>query len=291
MITLDRLQQIIPPDQALANKALSVALQQVTGISNTPLPIFAQSVKQVETTKDLPLIGALATAVPPSIADYYTSTLAVGTGPNGTIRVVDVLGLAAGWSATDAFTQTVEIFSTMNLTDLTVIYQTMYNALTGVYGDTTAGPLIIPSGPCAGTYVGTEIPPVPPETEPTYNPTAIELAMACLTGAAATEINNLELAYPTQTTELNNLFNSMCQQIISEDSLQALIKLNFSQLTANDRSSIYGFIFNIPSYGLETEVGGLCWFLEAMADLNTEGGQAIVGCLREGRNQDRKSVV
>jgi hypothetical protein len=109
--------------------------------------------------------------------------------------------------------------------------------------------------------------------------------MACLTGAAATEINNLELAYPTQTTELNNLFNSMCQQIISEDSLQALIKLNFSQLTANDRSSIYGFIFNIPSYGLETEVGGLCWFLEAMADINTEGGQAIVGCLREGRNQ------
>jgi hypothetical protein len=30
----------------------------------------------------------------------------------------------------------------------------------------------------------------------------------------------------------------------------------------------------------------MAWFLEAMADLTTLGGEAIVGCLREGRNQD-----
>ena len=46
MITLDRLQQIIPPDQALANKALSVALQQIAGISNNPLPTMAAVISQ-----------------------------------------------------------------------------------------------------------------------------------------------------------------------------------------------------------------------------------------------------
>lgn len=296
MITLDRLQQIIPPDQALANKALSVALQQITGITNTPLPLFAQSVKQVETTRDLPLITELSTAVPPSIASYYTSTLAAGSGPNGTIRIVDVLGLAAGWEATDDFLRVVEIYSTMDLSYLTLIYQTMANVLNGDYDvpDTPYNDVTIPPGlPGAGTYYPTYSPnPAYPPDLPEYilDESANDKAVAALIPIAYAEILNLIATYPTQTTELNNLFNSMCQQIISEQSLQALIKLDFSKLTPNDRSSIYGFIFNLPSYGLENEVGGMCWFLEAMADLTTQGGQAIVASLREGRNQQALTV-
>jgi hypothetical protein len=44
MIAFDRLQQIIPADQALANKALSVALGQINGISQVNLPTFARAV-------------------------------------------------------------------------------------------------------------------------------------------------------------------------------------------------------------------------------------------------------
>jgi hypothetical protein len=177
MITLDRLQQIIPPDQALANKALSVALAQIAGVKNIELPQLATAVSGVETTKDLPLINALTQPVPASVANYYTSTLAVGGGTNGDIRVVDIIGLAGGWVATDAFTRTVAIFATMNLSYLTLIYQTMANALDGTYGNTEAGPLTIPGGlPGAGTYFGTDIatPPDPPE----YNPTAAQAAMS-----------------------------------------------------------------------------------------------------------------
>jgi hypothetical protein len=286
MITVDRLQQIIPADQALANKALSVSLQQITGIKNLSLPTFANTVSQVQTTRDLPIISALTEAVPASVANYYTTNLAVGTGPNDTIRIVDVLGLAAGWIATDAYTETVILYSQMDLTALTLIYQTMYNASTGVYGNTTAGPLVIPGGyPCAGTYNGTEIPPTPPATDPTYDPTSLSLAMLCLTGAAGTEIARLQAAYPTQTTELNNLSNSMAQQVIREDSLQALIQLNYANLTANDRNAIYGFLYSLPSYGSQTEVGGVAWFIENMADLSTQAGEAIVATLRQGRNQ------
>lgn len=285
IVAYNNLKQIIPADQALANKALAVSLGQINGISTLNLPTFAAVVTNLETTRDLPLITALTTAVPPSVANYYTSTLAVGGGANGDIRVVDIIGLAAGWVATDAFLRTVEIFATMNLTALTTIYQQMVNALNGTYGLLDSGPIVIPSGPAAGTYVGTEIPPVPPATTPTYNPTAISLAMAALKSAAQAEIANLQATYPTQTTELNTLWTSMAEQVANEDSLQALIKLNYADLTANDKNSIYGFVYSLPSYGVDTVEGGVAWFLEAMANLATQGGEAIIGCLREGRNQ------
>lgn len=277
----DRLKQIIPEDQALANKALAVALAQVNGVSGINLPTFADTVFELETTKDLPLVTALTQAVPPSVANYYTSTLAVGGGVNGDIRVVDVIGLAAGYLATDDFARTVEIFSTMDLSALTTIYQQMTTALTGGYGDTEAGPLTIPSGPAAGTYNGTETDPGPP---PVYNPTAIELAMAALTSAAQAEIVNLQSTYPAQTAELNSLWTAMAQQVTTEDTLQAVVNLNYANLTANDRNSIYGFIYGLPDYGDQTEEGGVAWFLENMSDLSILGGQAIVACLREGRN-------
>ena len=283
MISFDRLQQIIPADQALANKALSVALGQINGISQVNLPTFAGAVTALETTRDLPLITALTTAVPPAVANYYTSTLAVGGGTNGDIRVADVIGLAGGWIATDTFLRTVEIFATMNLTYLTLIYQTMANAVDGTYGDTEAGPLTIPGGlPGAGTYVGTEIDPGPP---PEYDPTSAQAALAVLVPIAQAEIGNLQMTYPEQTAELNALWTAMAQQVVRERTLQALINLNYADLTANDRNSIYGFIYNLPGYGTETEEGGTAWLIETMANLTTLAGEAIVACLREGRNQ------
>lgn len=290
MIAFDRLQQIIPADQALANKALSVALGQINGLSTVPLPTFAETVKNLETTKDLPLITSLTTAVPPAVANYYTSTLAVGGGTNGDIRPVDIIGLAAGWEAPSAFLQTVEIFATMDLSDLTEIYQTMAGVLDGTYnsGSDPDGYAIItiPSGlPGAGTYNPVTAPNPSPPPANIEVLSAAEQAMTVLIGDAQTEIANLQAIYPAQTSELNTLWTDMADQVATEDSLQALIKLNYADLTANDSNTIYGFIYSLPSYGLETEEGGTAWFLEAMADLTTQGGEAIVACLREGRNQ------
>jgi hypothetical protein len=261
---------------------LSVALGQINGISQVNLPTFAAAVTGLETTRDLPLITALTTAVPPVVADYYTSTLATGGGINGDIRVADVIGLAGGWVATDAFTRTVEIFATMNLATLTTIYQQMVSVLSGDFGPVDSGPIVIPSGPAAGTYLGVEIDPGPP---PEYDPTAASLAMASLISAALAEIAILQATYPAETTELNSLWTAMAQQVSTEDTLQALINLNYADLTANDRNSIYGFVYNLPGYGTETEEGGVAWLIETMADLNTLAGEAIVASLREGRNQ------
>lgn len=292
MITLDRLQSIIPADQALANKALATSLRQLNGINNLSLPTLTEVVSSMQTTKDLPDISALTTAVPPSVAAYYTSSLASGTGANGTVQVVDILGIASGWGIIDAFAQTIELFNEMDLSELTLIYQTMANAFAGDYGDPSLGPLVIPSGlPGAGTYVGTTEPNPDPPPPDILTESAFEAAMAVLVPLAQAEIANLILTYPTQTSELNNIWNGMCQQIIDEQNFQATANIVWADFTANDKNSIYGFIYNLPGYGEQTEVGGMAQFIERLADLSTLGGQAIVACLRQGRNEQALNRV
>lgn len=292
MITLDRLQNIIPADQALANKALATSLQQLNGINNLSLPTLTGAVSAMQTTKDLPDITALTTAVPPSVAAYYTSALASGTGANGTVRVVDILGIAAGWGIIDAFAQTIALFDEMDLTELTSIYQTMANAAAGDYGDPNLGPLVIPAGlPGAGTYLGTTEPNPDPPPPDIITETALQAAMIVLIPLAEAEIANLISTYPSQTSELNNIWNGMCEQIINEQSFQATANIVWADFTANDKNSIYGFIYSLPEYGVQTEVGGMAQFIESLADLTTLGGQAVVACLRQGRNEQALNQV
>ncbi len=268
MIALDRLQQIIPADQALANKALATSLAQVGGINKLTLEQFAALVSAQQTTRNLPAVEALQQPVPASVANYFSSTLANGTGPNGTIVAMDLLGTAAGWVSADAFVQVTEIIDTMDLTALGVVYATMLQVVQGVYGDPVAGPVVIPSGPFAGTYTD-----------------ANDVFSSQLTPAANTEISNLITTYPAQTAQINTLWNSICDQIVSERALQSSANLVFSDLQANQRNSIYGLVYSLPEYGLNTQVGGTAQLVQGVADLTTFTGQCIIGAMREGQNQ------
>ena len=57
-ITYERLSLIIPPDQALANKAIQVSLQQIKNISTLSLAQLAAAFSNMQTTRDLPAISA-----------------------------------------------------------------------------------------------------------------------------------------------------------------------------------------------------------------------------------------
>jgi hypothetical protein len=280
MTTLDRLSTIIPPDIALANKALSVSMQQITGIKNMRLPTFAGAVTATQTMVGLPLVNAQTSAVSPATANYYTGSFAGGSSVNGTFVIADFLGTAAGIPGTAALTDTVAQFATMNLATLTSIYQRMNTALSGGYGLTDSGPLTIPPGPGAGTYVGTDVstPPDPPD----WNPSAISLAMAALIAAANTEISNLVSAYPVQTTALNQDWNQMAVALTNEPVNQARANLVFAELTPNSQSSLTSLIQSLPSFGEDTAVGGQAQFFENIADTATLAGQCIIGLFRQG---------
>ena len=267
MIAYDRLSQIIPADQALANKALATSLQQISGITNMTLPVLANAIANLQTTSNLPLVTAQTQAVPPNVANVFVNT-AGGTGNNNTVLIIDILGTASGTVHTQALTNTVAQFSTMNLVSLTSTYQTMADVVTGIYGNPVAGPVIIPAGPYANTYANA----------------TVAFGNALIPGAQS-EISTAVSAYPAQVTILNQDWTDMANQLVLEQNQQANANLNFSTLQANASSSIYGFIQSLPQYAADTTEGGTTQFLEAVADLTDFTGQSIVASLRQTQNQ------
>ena len=269
MITYERLSKIIPADQALACKAMSVSLQQVKNIDTLSLPQLAVAFVNTVTTKDLDQINALTTAVPPDVAQFYTDYYATGTGTGNTLVLTDLLGAAVGVTYIDQLNNVVATLNSIGngLSNLTTIYTRMKNTVNGVYGNAVSGPVVIPAGYAAGTYANADA--------------AFSNA---LISNAVIEIGNIVTAYPTQTTSLNTEFNTMAQKIISETDNLTLATINIADLNTNDRSPVMSFVESLPEYGVNKEQNGPTWFLEQVADLTTLGGQAIVACLREGQN-------
>ena len=72
MSTYDPLYKIIPPDQALANKALEATLQQIKGIFNSNLAALATAVQDLESNVNLPLINALTQPLPQAVLNYWS---------------------------------------------------------------------------------------------------------------------------------------------------------------------------------------------------------------------------
>ena len=269
MITYERLSKIIPADQALACKAMSVSLQQIKNIDTLSLPQLAAAFTSTVTTKDLDQINALTAAVPANVAAFYTDTYATGTGTGNTLVLTDLLGAAVGVTYIDQLNNVVTTINSLGnaLSNLTTIYTRMENTVNGVYGNAVSGPVTIPAGYAAGVYANADV--------------------AFSTGLipnAVIEIGNVVTTYPTQTTSLNSEFNTMAQKIITETDNLTLATINIAELNTDDRSPVMSFVESLPTYGLNKEQNGPVWFLEQVADLTTLGGQAIVGCLREGQN-------
>jgi hypothetical protein len=267
MIAYDRLSQIVPADQALACKALSVSLQQISSISTLQLPELATAVTPQQTTFDLPLISALTVAVPESVANYF-SALAVGSGSSNSIVVCDLLGTAGGYVSGPAMINTIGNLANVNVVSLTSTYSTMANVVDGVYGDPVIGPVIIPAGPYANTYVDAE-----------------EAFANALIPGAQSQITTAISSYPSETGNLNTNWTNMATQLSLEKSLQAQAGINYANLQPNSTTSMYGFIFGLPSYGRDNQVGGVAQLVESVADYTNFTGQAVIASMREGQNQ------
>jgi hypothetical protein len=294
MIAYDRLSQIIPSDQALAAKALATSLQQISGVTNMTLPVLANAVINLQTTNNLPLISALTQAVPSSVANYLSNI----AGTDGkTVGVCDVLGIAAGYQVTDYFLNTVSTLANTNVAYLTTVYQTMNSVVGNVYGDPVNGPVTIPSGqPAAGTYyanIG--------NVGNVSNVVLSSAADSAMTGTggdtpptgpgllpvATIEIGNIANNSSAQVATLNSYFTSMGAQVVQEKNLQAKAQIDFANLIPNNSPTVYSLINSLPTYGRQTEQGGMAQFWEGVANISTFTGQAVVATLREGVNLAR----
>lgn len=296
----DELGKIIPPADAVANKAIEVSLKQINNIVNATLPALAQAVlgnvdnpwdvtqpylsNDVVSTGDpvptyyraatdvpegvdinntnywtpitlgglstmggLPLIQAQTTAVDSSVPNYFSSQVATGTGPNGTITTYDVLGLS----------QDSDNFAAQLTTATTAI-----NALQG-----------------AGSLAA-------------LNTAYTNILAAANDAAVITQINNANSAISALSASpyvatLNTAWTYMANLLNLSAKYTTEAGINYFELQAGEKNSIYGFVQNLPVYGQLTANGDAAEFLENLADTTVLGGQALVGAMREGRNQQR----
>lgn len=252
----------------------------------------------IETVSDLPDLAAQTTPITAAVRDFYNNNFALGSGPNGTFLTSDFFGTVSGIPRVSALKSVNAILQTQiangTLDNLATIYMVMKNVVTGVYGDPLwPGPVVIPSGlPGAGTYVG--VPPVPdPDPElpgtPAINPSEqafdvlIPLAQAAITAAAS--------AMGSATEQLNAAFIDIAKNAVDEPANFVRAGVNFATLPAASQTSVLSFITALPGYGQNTEPGQSAEVLAALADQSTATGQAIIGALREGRNDQQLDSV
>ena len=299
--------KVLPPSDAVANKAVQVSLEQITNITNTTLPVLADTVSAVSrnpwninnsylanatvanapavqglaqlspdtvfyraqqdvpvgvninntdywapttlgcglsTMADLPLIQAQTTPIDPSVAAYFSNTVATGTGPDGTINTCDVIGLAVDHDnfAAQLTTATAAINalqSAGSLATLNTAYTTMLAA-----GDDAA--------------VLTQI-------------TNANNAIGAL--SASPYVTTLNTAW----TYMANLMN-----LSAKYTTEGVI--DYFTFPAGDKVSTMSFVQNLPQYGTQLDACGPAAFLNSVADTTILAGQAMVGAIREGKN-------
>jgi hypothetical protein len=291
MSTYSQLRQIIPADQALSNKALQAAFEQIKTIFDSSLPLVAGATVGLESNVGLNLINALTEPLPADVIAYFTSTFATGTGEDGLFLLTDFIGTPTGWVHNEALANTTAVLTAMTsagafstLTDPTTgVYTVMATTISGAYTTQTsfAPPTdewttTIPGGlPGAGSYVGGSA------------SASIQTAFTggltpAMVSAVAVIVSNNSASVSQTTTNFNNIST----QIVNEDTNLALAGVVLADLVAGQQP--FSLVTGLPADGRDTTEGGAAYVMQSLAT-NTQGGQAIISTMREARNQDRLS--
>jgi hypothetical protein len=228
----------------------------------------------ISTLKNLPLTAGTQ-PLPADVQNYYLNTLAQGSGPDGTFLVTDFFGTAAGLPSTEYLSTVNSIIAQRladgTLTNLNVLYGQLLDTVTGVYG--TPPTIVIPSGPAAGTYAD------------------YDSAVAALVSAINSAISAANTAMAADATTMNTAWQAMVQHFANEAVNQTRASVSFSTIPGDAQLPVTAFMTALNGYGADTQEGMSAQFLESIADLGSRAGQALVGALREGQNNDSMDAV
>jgi hypothetical protein len=298
MTTYNTLKKIIPPDQALANQALSRSLRQVKDIFNSDLPSLSAAVSQLESNKDLDLISSLTEPIPDVAKNFVVSTLATGTGPGNTVTINDVVGTAAGGAINPALpvigNVILELTALGALTPLTAnggssgsvdngLYTLMLFAAQGAYsasGNTELTTTI----PATNFYPGPRT--FSNASDAFQEPDGlIAVANGWINGIAANNVTLVTQANDASNTCANQLVLNVVNCAAAGIDLPNLVSnIANADLVANSVSSVLGFTAQLHDLGLDITDGGSAQFLQEVANIDTLSGQAVIASMREGRN-------
>ena len=221
---------------------------------------------RLETLKGLDQVANVTTPIPAAVATFYSSTLAQGTGPNGTFLITDVLPGAAGVRENPALAAAVSLINNSATATLAGIYARMVSVVDSTYG---APPTItVPAGPGAGVYA-------------TY-----DAALVALIAAADAEIGNIKnnALVADLVTTANSTWTTMATAWARSSVTQANASIDLATLPTTAQVPVTAFIAGLDQQGTDTEVGMSAQYLESVANTATQSGQALIGCLRQSRN-------
>jgi hypothetical protein len=307
--------KVIPPAQAVANKAVQVALEQITNITNTTLPALADTINTVtrnpwnidtlylandvvadalsvlglaqlnpdtvfyraqqdvpagidinttdywlpttlgtglSTMAGLPLIQAQTAPIDSLVASYFSSNIATGSGPDGTITTCDVIGTAIDHGNIAA--------------QLTIATSAMANIVTldaSNIANINSAYLAI-----AGAA----------------NATVVVANITRANGNITNIYNNANTQVVANVTALNTAWSAIANVLSTEKTYQTDAGIDYTNLQAGEMVSTMGFVQQLPIYGTQTSSCGPAYFLGQVANTSVIGGQAIVGVMREGQN-------
>ena len=268
--------KIMPADQALGMQAIGRSLQTVQNIASLQLPDLAAAALTVETFDSLPLILAITTAVSDTVVASIVSEVAptltlgnisipVSTGAGRTFVVYDFVGTAAGYPHAAELSSVTSDIAAM----------------------TAAGELITLLDPAAGAYAAMEsvlagnLTVVPPWGSGTYS--NVDLALDAVIANTNLEIANIAAA-STYTGNLNQCWANMAAQLVREEYNQMLAHVELEELIANSLPTVMSLASQLHDIGLQIRPRDGNDFFVATANIQNQGGQAVIASLREGRN-------
>jgi hypothetical protein len=206
----------------------------------------------------LPLIQAQTASIDSSVASYFSSNVATGSGPDGTITTCDVICTAIDHSnitaqlaiATSAMANIANLVAgaTANVTNINSAYAAIAVASSGA--DVVAN-------------------------------------IAKANGNIANIYANANVQVVSNVTVLNNAWSAIANVLSTEKTYQTYASIDYTNLQAGEKVSTMSLVQQLPIYGTQTSSCGPAYFLGQIANTSIIGGQAIIGAMREGRNQQR----
>ena len=221
----------------------------------------------IKDLKDLPLIKDFTTPITPATKQFYLDTLAKGSGPNGLVLVKDFFGESTTAVASEEILTVAAILRKQlaagTLATLPAIYANMKGSVNGSFG---TGPVVIPSGPGAGSYANADA------------------AISALVGLAGPSISAAASAMGGDTDTLNSAFSDPAAATVSEQEFQTDAGIIFDDLSEDTLTPVLALISSVPSLGTSDASGRPSQFFESVLDKNSVAGQALIAAMREGQN-------
>jgi hypothetical protein len=304
----DELGKIIPPANAVSNKAFQSALQQVTNIAQTPAPDFAVSMVDLPRTPWTNTVPYQANAVvalapaalsgpaqllPDTVFYRAQQDVDVGTAivdtnywqpytPQGISTMADLPLIEALTAAVPA-----DVATTFNAEAATGTGPNGTVTICDVIGTATdhwdfAARLATATAAVNALQTAGSL--------TTLNNAYIAIASAANDAAVLTQISNANAAIAAlsanaQVPILNTAWNYIANYLNREKGFQNQAALNYFELVPGEKVSVYALTQSLGQFGTQCQACGPNQFLQDVVDQTTLTGQAVVGALREGQNQ------